>query len=116
MKIGHLELFVKDPLISKDFYESVLGFEVAAEQGPEYIWLRSGEIELLLRKGNPASSPTYEAANSAIVLYTGDLTGTAEQLAQRDVGLCDMPGSAGCLAFTDPDGHWFQLVNPDDFS
>ena len=33
MKVGHLELFVKDPVVSKDFYESTLGFEVVAEQG-----------------------------------------------------------------------------------
>jgi catechol 2,3-dioxygenase-like lactoylglutathione lyase family enzyme len=41
MKIGHIELFVKDPLASKEFYESVLGFEVIAVQGSDFVWVRS---------------------------------------------------------------------------
>lgn len=30
MKIGHIELFVADPVQAKQFYEEVLGFEVTA--------------------------------------------------------------------------------------
>ena len=52
MKIGHIELFVKNALASKDFYESILGFEVVAVQSPDQIWVRCGEMEILLRKGN----------------------------------------------------------------
>ena len=70
---------------------------------------------MLLRKRHPVAAASYEAADSAIVLYTEDLAGTSERLSQHGVGLCDMPGSDRCFAFTDPDGHWFQLVNPDDF-
>jgi hypothetical protein len=43
MKIGQIELFLKDTLASRDYYESVLGLEVIAVQGPDQVWVRSGE-------------------------------------------------------------------------
>ena len=43
MKIGHIELFLKDTFASRDYYESVLGFEVIAVQSPDQVCVRSGE-------------------------------------------------------------------------
>lgn len=114
MKIGHIELFVKDALASRDFYESVLGFEVGAVQSPGQVWVRSGEMEILLRRGNPANSSTYETSNSGIVLYTDDLDSTARDLSQRGLEFRGTVDTDKCLTFTDPDGQWFQLVNPND--
>ena len=114
MKLGHIELFVRDPLASKEYYESVLGFEVAAVQGQDFVWMKSGGIEILLRKGNPPGSAAYESASHGIVLYTDDLVKASDKLSQRGVQLQPMTDSDNCLAFTDPDGHWFQLVNPNN--
>ena len=50
LKLGHLELFVRDPARSRDFYRDVLGFELLAEQGSDYIWIKSGDREILLRR------------------------------------------------------------------
>ena len=114
MKIGHIELFVRDPLHSKVFYESVLGFEVVSVQGADFVWVRSGEMEILLRKGQPSRPLAYESSDHAIVLYTDDLKATQQQLSGRGVQCQVMSDSDKCLTFTDPDGHWYQLVDPND--
>ena len=77
LKLGHIELFVRDPARSRDFYRDVLGFEVVAQQGDKHIWLKSGEIEILLRPG--IESPTaknYQEATVGFVMYTDDLSST----------------------------------------
>ena len=114
MKIGHIELFVKEPLASKEFYETMLGFETVMVQGQAYVWMRSGALEILLRKENSRVSSVYETASHGIVLYTDNLGRTSRELAQRGLQLHKMAGSEKWLAFTDPDGHRFQLVNPND--
>ena len=114
MKIGHIELFVKDASAAKDFYESVLGFEVVAVQSPDQVWVRCGELEILLRKGNPTNSNQYETSNSGIVLYTDDLERTSQVLTQHGLTFKGTVDTDKCLTFTDLDGHWFQLVNPND--
>ena len=114
MKIGHIELFVKDPLASKEFYETVLEFEVVSAQGSDFVWVRSGEMEILLRKGKPSTSSAYESSNHAIVLYTDDLKATEQLLSGHGLQCQAMTDSDKCLTFTDPDGHWYQIVNPND--
>lgn len=112
MRVGHLELFVRDTVVSRRFYEEALGFEVATEQeGGVFVWLTSGEVEILLRPGQPPiSPPTYQQAANAIVLYTDDMDKATERLAANGVAFDGDDG--GCPTFRDPDGHWFQLVNP----
>lgn len=114
MKIGHIELFVKNASASKEFYESVLGFEVVAVQSPDQVWVRCGEVEILLRKGNPTNSNQYESSNNGIVLYTDELESTSQALAKRGLIFKGTIDTEKCLTFTDLDGHWFQLVNPND--
>lgn len=115
MKIGHIELFVTDPTQARQFYEKVLGFEVTAVQGNgQFIWLKLGDTEILLRPGQ--ESPfisAYDQATSGLVLYTNDLDQTARQLSQNGLTFQDSDDHDNCLTFTDPDGHWFQLVNPE---
>jgi catechol 2,3-dioxygenase-like lactoylglutathione lyase family enzyme len=122
MKIGHIELFVADIGRARNFYEHTLGCELVAVQAEQFIWLKLGEIELLLRPGrrqpHPASeedasheAASYEDASSGIVLYTNHLEETATGLEQRGVQFSET--ADGCLAFCDPDGHWFQLVDPE---
>src|SRR5215212_8406941 len=111
LRLGHIELFVRDPLEARSFYRDVLGFEVTAVQG-RHVWLRSGEIEILLRPGNNSHADSYTAAGAAIVLYTDDLPATRALLQRRGVTFSGNDGSDKCPTFRDPDGHWFQLVNP----
>ncbi len=115
MKLGHIELFVKNPLKSRDFYRDVLGFEEIAVQEGGFVWMRSGEAEILLRPGkNLNRTFDYQHASVGIVLYTGDLGTTSTELKSRGLTFQGTDGSDRCLTFTDPDGNWFQLVDPND--
>jgi catechol 2,3-dioxygenase-like lactoylglutathione lyase family enzyme len=114
MKFGHIELFVQDPQKSKEFFIDVLGLELVAEQGDNTIWLKIGETEFLIKKGNVVKFPTYQESNFGIVFYTNNLESTKSKLEQRGLDFKGIDGSPKCLTFQDTDGHWFQLVNPDD--
>jgi catechol 2,3-dioxygenase-like lactoylglutathione lyase family enzyme len=115
MRLGHIELFVRDPLRSLAFYRDVLGFDVVDVQQGAFIWLRSGEVELLLRPGSgQTAAADYWQSASGLVLYTDDLEGTRERLASWGIAMRGNDGSDNCLTFTDPDNHWFQLVDPTD--
>jgi catechol 2,3-dioxygenase-like lactoylglutathione lyase family enzyme len=115
LKLGHIELFVRDPARSRDFYRDVLGFEVVAEQGDQHIWLKSGEIEILLRPGiESPTAKTYQDARVGFVMYTDDLLATLSRLKESGLTPRGQDGSSKCPTFADPDGHWFQVVNPKD--
>jgi catechol 2,3-dioxygenase-like lactoylglutathione lyase family enzyme len=118
MRFGHIELFVKDPVASRYFYTDVLGFKLEDEQGPpgqppRFIWLSHGRTEILLRPGQPQEAVEFHKATTNFVLYTNDVGATALELQERGLVFRGEDGP-GCLTFTDPDGHWFQLVNPGD--
>ncbi len=109
MKIGHIELFVIDPLASKHFYQHVLGFEVVSVQDEQFVWMNCGEMELLLRPGNPPSSASdYDSTSIGFVLYTDDLDRDSHDLRRK--GIIFNMISPESLTFKDPDGNWFQLV------
>jgi catechol 2,3-dioxygenase-like lactoylglutathione lyase family enzyme len=115
LKLGHMELFVSDPARSGDFYRDVLGFELLAEQGADFIWLKSGDREILLRRAPAISQArTYQESAIAFVLYTDDLPATLAHLKSRGLLPTGADGGPKCPTFTDPDGHWFQVVNPKD--
>ena len=111
MQLRHLEMFVKDPVASLPFYRDGLGFEVEEVQDGRFVWLRSGGASLLLRPGMNAPAPdAYQSAPIAIVLYASDIEAARRRLEDNGVIIRGDDGP-GCLTFTDPDGHWFQLVN-----
>ena len=113
MRLGHIEMFVRDPLASRDFFRDVLGFQVLDVQADQYVWLRLGQQEILLRPDRRAERPgTYRDASVALVLYTDDLDREARELEARGLEFHGSEGSDRCLTFQDPDGHWFQLVDP----
>jgi catechol 2,3-dioxygenase-like lactoylglutathione lyase family enzyme len=115
MKLGHIELFVRDPLKSRDFYVSVLGFGLIDIQADKFVWIESGPISILLRPGTGEQiRSSYADASAGLVLYTSNLDSTAAELTARGLVFQGNDGSPKCLTFTDPDGHWFQLVNPQD--
>lgn len=114
MQFGHIEIFVSDIQRSLHFYENVLGFAVTAIQG-QHVWLQFGEVELLLRPGQPpAPAGRYQDAPAALVLYTDDLASTMAELRGRGLTFKGTADSDKCPTFTDPDGNWFQLVDPGD--
>ena len=113
IKPGHIEIFVSDPIKSKDFYTDVLGFQVQEIQLEQYVWLNLGSLTILLRPGKEqAASLNYQSTNLGIVLYTDHLEHTQADLIDRGIEFKGTDGSDRCLTFTDPDGIWFQLVDP----
>ncbi|HMQ70232.1 MAG TPA: VOC family protein [Ignavibacteria bacterium] len=111
---GHTEIFVSDPERSKEFYEKVLGFELVEIQNDKFIWLKLGTCLYLLRPGeNKLIAENYKDSNTGFVLYTADLEKTKQELISRGLKFSGTDGSDRCLTFKDPDGNWFQLVNPD---
>lgn len=110
--IGHIELFVHDITIAQHFYCGMLGGELVSSV-EDALWISLGSIELLLRLGNREQEPeSYQEAAVGIVLYTDDLDRTTQVLKSRGMQFRGTDGNQRCLTFTDPDGHWFQLVNP----
>jgi catechol 2,3-dioxygenase-like lactoylglutathione lyase family enzyme len=115
MKLGHIEIFVTDSAKSKMFYNEVLGFETIEVQHEKFVWLKLNDNVILLRPGkNELHVNEYKNTNSAIVFYTNDLNKTKQKLISKGLVFSGTDGSDRCLTFTDPDGNWFQLVNPDE--
>ncbi|MEZ4885745.1 MAG: VOC family protein [Chitinophagales bacterium] len=119
VQIGHIEFFVKNPLASKEFYCNVLRFEEMVIQAGNFVWLKKDHLEILLRPQTSgstsiASTDSYEKSKIGLVLYTDDLQKTAKELELRGLNFKGTIDSDKCLTFTDLDGNWFQLVNPND--
>jgi catechol 2,3-dioxygenase-like lactoylglutathione lyase family enzyme len=114
LRFGDIELFVPDPVTAATFYREVLGFEITTVLRNEIVWMKCGEVELLLRPGKPTTgvSEDYRHAAAGYVLYTDDLDKTSAALRARGLQFQDTDGSPRCLTFADPAGNWFQLVNP----
>jgi catechol 2,3-dioxygenase-like lactoylglutathione lyase family enzyme len=114
MELGHIELFVRDVAVAAGFYVDVLGFELVAEQADgRFVWVRLGDREVLLRLGEsrpPAAA--YDRTAVGLVLYTDDVAADVGRLRSAGVTCETMPGEPGCFTFRDPDGHWWQLVDP----
>lgn len=110
---GHIELFVTDVRKSYNFYREILGCTLVSDQD-SVVWLMFGSIEILLRPGKPPVSERYSSAAFGLVLYTDNLSESKKLLENKGVVFKGTDGSDKCLTFTDPDGHWFQLVNPND--
>ena len=112
MKFGHLELFVRNPQLSREFY-SHFGFELVADQGSDFTWIKSGDAEFLLRKHDVRHDAPYGSTGPAIVLYTSDLPAAMRALSEKGLtpAACDR-GEECCPLYRDPDGNWIQLVDP----
>lgn len=116
MEFGHTEIFVREPVKSKEFYTGILEFELVEIQIDKYVWLKSGNSLILLRPlaGNTRRAANYDLADTGFVLYTDNLQESAEKMRSKGLQFQGIDGSDKCLTFTDPDGNWFQLVNPND--
>lgn len=107
MRIGHIELPVSDPLASARFYMDALGFESVVED-ERVSWLHLDGMELQLRRGSaPSVDEDRDAVN--LVLYSHDVDTDLRRL--HDAGVITEE-RANCHHFQDPDGYWWQLVDP----
>jgi catechol 2,3-dioxygenase-like lactoylglutathione lyase family enzyme len=107
-RIGHIEVFVQDPVASRDWYVSVLGAKLVADQGQAQ-WVALGVVEVLLRPGKGSTASAYRATSVAPVLYLSDLDAFHERL--ESFGVVVSHGDEDeCLTFQDPDGHWYQAT------
>ena len=115
MRFGHIEVLARDVKRSVEFYKAILGFEVTVEQGPDFVWLQKGDLEILIRPGVAGETVgKYEHARTGFVLYTEDVLKMKAELEERGLEFKGTVDSEKCFTFTDPDGNWFQLVNPED--
>jgi catechol 2,3-dioxygenase-like lactoylglutathione lyase family enzyme len=115
MKLGHIEILVEDPKRSQQFYCDVLGFELVTIQNELFFWLKKGQQEFLIRPGRRQEAPSqYENAPVGFVLYTDNVEESLAELKRKGVEIRGTVDSIKCFTFTDPDGNWFQLVNPND--
>ena len=113
MKFGHIEIFVKEPLKSIEFYERILGMIVTEVQDSKFVWLKLDDNIFLLRPGqNNLKTNEYKSSNTGFVFYTNDVENTRQEMISNGLTFKGTDGSDNCLTFTDPDGNWFQLVNP----
>ena len=104
MNIGHIELFVNDPSMSKKFYVDVLGFTLIEEQGGgNFVWLKSGDTMILLRPGKDAPKCSeYSSAFMGLAIYTDDLSKTKNELESRGLEFKGIDGSDSFLTLTHP--------------
>ena len=113
MRLGHIELFVRDLDVARRFYVDVLGCTHVCPEMTHVTWLELGDVTFLLRPGTPPPSPeAYGAIQAGFALYTEGLDATMEALRKRGLVFRGTDGSDRCPTFTDPDGNWFQLVDP----
>jgi catechol 2,3-dioxygenase-like lactoylglutathione lyase family enzyme len=114
MKFGHVELFVTDPPCARDFCQHALGFELTAIQAERFVRLRLGDLEVLRPGSPPPPQATYAHARLGLVLYTSDLEDTVRRPHAQVIAVEALDEQGPCYAFRDPDGNWFQLVDPAD--
>lgn len=107
MRIGHIELPVSDPRSSARFFADVLGFQIEIDD-EDVSWVRLGGFELQLRRGRPHVIDHDEDAVN-LVLYSEDVTSGVNRLHAAGVTTSER---ANCHHFRDPDGYWWQLVDP----
>ncbi len=113
MKLGHIELFVRDAAIARAFYREVLGARVLDVGDDGHAWVRLGEQDMLLRPDRRAPRPLAGAVPGlALVLYTEAYDASVEALRRHGVVLKPVEGYDRRLAFADPDGHWFHIADP----
>ena len=113
MRIGHMEIFVRDLPRARAFYVDVLGCRDMFPDNDQVVWLELDGRELLLRPGEPPpAAARYERSASAQVFYVDGLEEARAALEARGLEFQGTDGSDRCLTFMDPDGNWFQLVDP----
>jgi catechol 2,3-dioxygenase-like lactoylglutathione lyase family enzyme len=126
MPISHISsatVYVSDQDKALDFYVNKLGFEVREDapfgENPNMRWIEvappGAHTVLILAKGYGGWTPESVGNFAGIVLETGDIQATYEELSSRGVKFTEPPtmqewGMLQAL-FEDQDGNRFVLVS-----
>jgi catechol 2,3-dioxygenase-like lactoylglutathione lyase family enzyme len=111
--IGALAVYVTDKERAKKFYTDILGFEVAADLGPNLCFLKSpgGEIDIYLEGGmKPSDIDNRTSRLSFFLRAEGSASATFAALREAGVQMLqDEPeavdDTTACFQFLDPDGN-----------
>lgn len=115
MRFGHLEIFTKNIESSVDFYRDLLGFKETIRIGNNFVWMKLDSLEILLRLGSPQpATKKYEDGSQGLVLYTDNVFEMKKELENKGLKFLGTVDSDKCFTFKDPNGIWYQLVDPND--
>jgi predicted enzyme related to lactoylglutathione lyase len=128
-RVSHVNVFVLDQERAKDFYTTVLGFEVRSDASMDGLrWLTVGppdqpDLNILLARPAPPMFSEEDAellrglvakgSMAGGVIETDDCRATYEQLKARGVTFLQAPAERpyGIEAlFRDDSGNWFSLT------
>jgi catechol 2,3-dioxygenase-like lactoylglutathione lyase family enzyme len=118
--VGAITLFVDDPERSKSFYERVFDLPVAYEDEESAVFSFENLLVNLLRRQAaheliaPAPVGNSEAGSQLqLTIWVDDADAACAELARRGVELLNGPldrdWGKRTAAFTDPDGHVWEL-------
>jgi len=115
--IGALAVYVTDKERAKAFYTSVLGFDVAADLGPDLCFLRSpnGAIDIYLEGGKePAEIGEQQTRLSFFLRAEAAADSTWARLRKAGVTMLGdqleaVDDTTACFRFRDPDGNIIEV-------
>lgn len=115
-KIEQILIYVSDLEASETFYREKLGMDEVLMRLPHAVFLRCGEINLLLDQVH--LPPVQPALMPEIYFRVEDIHGAYESLKGRGVRFHSEPGSIGysrgeevwLAGFSDPDSQRFYLI------
>jgi lactoylglutathione lyase len=119
--IGAITLFVDDPQRSKSFYQDVFGLPVVYEdENSAVVKFENTIVNLLTLSAAlgliaPATVATHEAGSRfQFSIWVDDVDAACAELATRGASLLNgpmnRPWGMRTAAFTDPDGHIWELA------
>ena len=116
-------LFVKDPQRSKGFYHDVFGLPVHFEDQNSVVFKLENQLLnlLVISEAHGLITPAPVAASEAgssfqFTIEVEDADAVCEELGRRGVtllnGPMNRPWGVRTAAFTDPDGHVWEVAQP----
>ncbi len=116
-RTGALAVYVTDKERAKAFYTTVLGFEVAADLGPDVCFLKSpnGAIDIYLEGGKkPADIDNQTSRLSFFLLAEGSASAAYATLRDAGVRLLQeepeaVDDNTACFQLLDPDGNIIEV-------
>ena len=118
--IGALAVYVTDKERAKEFYTSVLGFEVVADLGPNLCFLKSnnGDIDIDLEGGMKPVTADSQTSRMGFFLRAGkSAAATFAALRKAGVRLLQeepkaVDDNTACFQLLDPDGNIVDVCGP----
>ena len=118
--IHHVSLIIADSLKSQEFYQGVLGLEVAdrPDLGFPGLWLGIGEQQIhLLELPNPdpvAGRPEHGGRDRHLAMTIGSLELLAARLEKEGIAYTRSRSGRRALFCRDPDGNGLEFIEEAD--